>query len=154
MLRADPRRDKALLLQFSVEINDVAAIRQIDTYLDKLTQLKQAFAVFQEAAKKTAEEVKKTAGAALFSTKAKATKKAAKKKASNKSSSSSTKAKPPPKARTKAMKMAARTTTLCDGLEKIADHYRRSRISRNPKSRQTPALLTSCACPTSGGCFQ
>ena len=56
MLRADPRHDKALLLKFSVEINEVGEIRQIDTFLDKLTQLKQAYAVFKESVKTTMTE--------------------------------------------------------------------------------------------------
>ena len=68
MLRADPRRDKALLLKFSVEINDVGEIRQIDTFLDKLTQLKQAYAVFRESVKTTMTE----AAVVLFSPKPKA----------------------------------------------------------------------------------
>ena len=132
MLRANPSRDKALLLKFSVEINEVGEIRQIDTFLDKLTQLKQAYAVFRESVKTTLTD----AAVELFSPKPNASaSKKSKKKAKKKA----------PRARAAATKMAARTRAFCHGLGKIAQHYRRSRVSRTPISRQTPALLTSCA---------
>ena len=99
MLRSDPRRqaDKALLLHFSVEINDVAETRQVDHYLDKLTQMKQAFAVFQGLTKTALEEGEKTvAGAALLAAKQPPSRKAPKKapkKGSRKGSKTTPKAK-------------------------------------------------------------
>ena len=76
-------------MHFSVEINDVAETRQVDHYLDKLTQMKQAFAVFQG-------EGEKTVAAKPPPNHRTAQKKASKRKGSKKG------AKPPPK--TKAAK--------------------------------------------------
>ena len=81
-------------MKFSVEINEVGEIRQIDTFLDKLTQLKQAYAVFRESVKTTltdaVEELFAPKANASASKKAKANasaKKKAKKKAPQSKSS-------------------------------------------------------------------